>query len=369
LPSWLSEAVERESGKPAAAEKPSITVPKQKELPEKVGSDWQDQGYEELRMKNGKYLPDKYLDNPVVPSEESLAQLKRDLDDLRDDNAKDIVSAGKKFSDLMESSQSPAVSRMRELYSRQNSLNQKLEDKSISVAERGRAKKELKSVGEEHAVLFRIAAEHLEAMYLNIMDGVRPTGPDHDAGISQKFHSDSKESVKEAVAAQLEFFPRAWANESCRTGRIKAVSSVMLYPGSGLYVHSKGIDSTLALIPDESGLEVDTGGGLARHELMHRMQEIVPGIKDLENEFLELRKSKSADKSTITHGVTGDIIYPDDFYAEYMGRTYKGDSSLEVLPEGVGTLYDPGFWEHESEISKSGIPNHVHFILGTLAKA
>lgn len=106
------------------------------------------------------------------------------------------------------------------------------------------------------------------------------------------------------------------------------------------------------------------------HEISHRMEATVPGIKTMEEDFLIRRTTTDGQRDSLKSLYAGRREYarPDNFVNAYMGKTYD-DGSREVLSCGTEGLFGGnyggliGVGKHQTD------HNYRSFILGVLASA
>lgn len=103
--------------------------------------------------------------------------------------------------------------------------------------------------------------------------------------------------------------------------------------------------------PDDAPLTRGAGPGfrVAIHEMSHRMEEVVSGVKDLERAFLVRRTTRedgTREELTPLYGNSqngqGDVelARPDSFVNAYIGKDYgKGEDATEVLSMGTESLF------------------------------
>lgn len=103
---------------------------------------------------------------------------------------------------------------------------------------------------------------------------------------------------------------------------------------------------------------------IVTHELAHRMEEVVPAIRDLERQFYE-RRTKGEAPRTLRY-LTGlpykshEVARKDKFLNPYMGRDYGG-AAYEILSMGIESLVGG-----EYNIVRDD-PDYASFIIGLLA--
>lgn len=103
----------------------------------------------------------------------------------------------------------------------------------------------------------------------------------------------------------------------------------------------------------------------ASHELGHRMEQVIPGINDLCQEFLRRRTAgetpvRLKDLFPLSRYRPDETTRKDRFVDPYMGKDY-GDSATEILSMGLESVYNGTYnlWDDD--------PECADFILGVLA--
>lgn len=108
--------------------------------------------------------------------------------------------------------------------------------------------------------------------------------------------------------------------------------------------------------------------GTVAHEFAHAIEDSVPGIKQIEQEFFDRRtkgeEAKPLSKLTGKSGYTSDeIAKPDKFLNPYMGKDYSNSSknpNFELLSMGMTYLYNK-----PDQLVKD--KDYMNFVLGCLA--
>ncbi|WP_446456569.1 minor capsid protein [Tuanshanicoccus yangjingiae] len=130
----------------------------------------------------------------------------------------------------------------------------------------------------------------------------------------------------------LEFIPTTWLQKSKDYGKIQLKKT----SDRGYYSSWK---KQLSLGRGSEFQKISTGV----HEMMHRIEDVIPEILVAEAEFYQLRTGN--DKLEKLRDVTGNKTYghdevtrKDDFINPYMGKDYKG-RGYELLSMGVEEFY------------------------------
>lgn len=175
------------------------------------------------------------------------------------------------------------------------------------------------------------------------LQAVREMGSD---GLAVVEHlSNSKSEVRNNIEYAYSLYPRAWVE--------KSVSKDKILPRKVSRGYYDGY--TIAI----SGFNKDTKNETAVHELGHRFEEVVPGIKEKEKEFYA-KRTDGLPLEWLGPGYRKDeVTRKDDFVHAYMGKDYGG-SGYELVSMGFEYAYtDP------LELAKD--PEMQQWILGLLA--
>jgi len=147
-------------------------------------------------------------------------------------------------------------------------------------------------------------------------------------------------------------FPEAWVHLSERASKAQAL-------------HVKFSQARSYYIPGWAQIKINDRLETVAHELAHRMEEVVPGVKEMEKAFYE-RRTKGESLRTLRSltGISGykpnEVARKDRFLSPYMGRDYKG-AAYEILSMGIESLLG-GYYN----ILKDD-PDYAAFIIGLLA--
>jgi SPP1 gp7 family putative phage head morphogenesis protein len=154
------------------------------------------------------------------------------------------------------------------------------------------------------------------------------------------------------LAKAQESFPRSWVVLSEKASASQAVT-IRLSTDRAHY------------IPGWAKFRINNSLPTVSHELAHRMEEVVPSIRDLEKQFYERRTKGEAPRTlrSLT-GISGyrpqEIARKDKFLDPYMGRDYNG-IAYEILSMGIESLVGGKY-----NIVKDD-PDYASFIIGLLA--
>jgi SPP1 gp7 family putative phage head morphogenesis protein len=140
--------------------------------------------------------------------------------------------------------------------------------------------------------------------------------------------NNTRSKVRENIEWAYNHYPTAWVNASVDNSDLtpKKVSR-------GFYSHFR---REIAI----SG-EGDSANRVAVHELGHRFERVVDGIKDAEKEFYDRRTAGESLQWLGTGYRRDEKTRPDDFLDAYMGKDYSG-TAYELVSMGFETAYcDP----------------------------
>lgn len=196
------------------------------------------------------------------------------------------------------------------------------------------------------------------SLLLNTLKEIRPFGGEPLATITAS-GVDGKNMRKE-LRAGADGIPSAWIEMSNRRGSVTAV-----YTSDRASYHD--LNSQILL----SG-SVDT----ARHELIHRMEYSVPGLRELEAKFYEMRTANDKELKKLSdlspsHGYRdNEVSKPDKFWNPYVGKWYQGEA-YEVMSMGVEYVYRHAVDRtlfNEDALKKFPIMDeqYIDFVIGTM---
>lgn len=163
----------------------------------------------------------------------------------------------------------------------------------------------------------------------------------------------SRKALRTVQAAQS-FFPDDWIAASEIAGGFRVQQGTKTKNIAGSYNHGR-----LQL-----SLEENAPVPIAMHELAHRMEQIVPGLREVQNQFFQMRTGGR------TEGLPG---FPasyrgneDRFASAYIGRVYddgvsKDPYAFEILTMGLEGVFYGKYKLREWDTE------HYQLILGILA--
>lgn len=209
--------------------------------------------------------------------------------------------------------------------------------------------------------------------YLAALAEVVPMGGTHDLDPS------SHKGVEKSLNDGARCYPSSWVKISNSGQQIRGM--VARSNGNPHYLSRKRVAakdgsgaqiiSAIAVDPSEEGAIV---GGLSRyepdaiHEQMHRYENVVEGIMDLENMFLDRRNTLpdgTLEPLQKMYGSGKVQTRPDHFTDRYTGRRYE-DGASELMSTGMegifggkyGGFIGIGNWQPDTEMR--------NFVLGVL---
>lgn len=213
---------------------------------------------------------------------------------------------------------------------------------------------------------------------LGVLESVRNfgdgTGPPKDMLPSDWLHALDASGLKSHV---LERRGSAIVCRDLATGQESELGSAAVK-----WLTDNGVGPERAFhLPEDSGipkgvyLPADAVGGATHgHELGHAVEDIVPGVHAVLQEFLEMRTvgdtpMKLSDLFPGWGYRDEEQTRPDDFIHPYMGKRYP--DATELLSMGIEFLFDPLLTKNAQGVQKGGMlfkdRDYFHLILGILA--
>jgi hypothetical protein len=148
------------------------------------------------------------------------------------------------------------------------------------------------------------------------------------------------------------YYPKDWVEKSAEASRQKPVT-IKIGTGRAYYA------------PGSNAFRLRESLKSTAHELAHRMEATIPGVKEMEKAFYDRRTAGEDAKPLRT--LTGiyeykmsEIARKDSFLSPYMGRDYNG-TAYEILSMGLESLAGGDY-----DIVKND-PDYAAFIVGLLA--
>lgn len=206
------------------------------------------------------------------------------------------------------------------------------------------------AIGDEYYKL-RVAAGGEKADIIrDVLKDIRPMGPE---GSVQAWAPRSKIAVKDAVNHVRNYLPTDWVKTS------NASEMLTKTVKRGYYREAWRNETAIMALSGQPG------PGMLRvafHEMGHRMEDMIPKIKQLENEFYARRTKGEALKWLGGNYSRSEKTRFDDFLKPYMGKDYGNTTSsfYELFSMGL-----EGVFANSYDISKD--KDYMDFILGILA--
>jgi len=213
--------------------------------------------------------------------------------------------------------------------SQQASLYGRLTPEQSAAAMRVMKEQGLLSLSKgEH--LSRKRSEIAEVEYNKLIAEVRSVGgvlngtPPHDELVAQR----GKLSTNAQAVLASSKYPTEWIEASNVAGGLSMVDGGT---GRAHYSEDRTGGGTIRLSGDAA---------VAIHELAHRMEDVVPGLAQMETAFYERRTANSPLKNLNqiypSAGYKGDErARPDEFFSAYVGKDYGSKRFYEVMSMGM----------------------------------
>lgn len=210
-----------------------------------------------------------------------------------------------------------------ELRSKQNELYHAYRNNEISYEEYSRARVELSEVSMRASALrgarrrlVELSQDESEKWMKEKLSEIRTVGMQD---IDIKSHLTGKSSVRKNIEYAYSHYPTDWISASVKKGTL-ATRKVQ----RGYY---NGFEIALSGITEESFNET------AFHELGHRFEDSVKGIKEAEAVFFK-RRTEGGFNEWLGKGYRKDeTAIKDNFIDHYMGKSYS-DGSYELVSMG-----------------------------------
>lgn len=203
-------------------------------------------------------------------------------------------------------------------------------------AYRTNLEKEAKKVKEELNRLRSAPKEARGRAALEVLRELREMGTDPKAIV---FDTGSSTAAKASVKEMAEWFPTDWWEASHQAGKIQAQSS----GNRGYYGHVYGEKRGGSYRQVSRLMTTERGTGDYRsttvHELGHRMESTQEDLTNLELRFWRRRTDDGngfGGMRTYRHGGPGEVVNPDEFGDEYMGKSYMDDRHKTIVKRERG---------------------------------
>lgn len=271
-----------------------------------VSGDSMSEGVDKLRKADGKYTEDdlKKIGDVIYPEFEKLFTEKK----THEAHANELY---KKYSELIKEQ----AGLHREYNESEEEFEKRKEEHSKAVA---------KAWDEYYS-----SKSDMETMNITseLLKRVRKTGWTDKK--SMKEHFEGRSTVKESIINAYQLYPTEWIEMSLKNGKVFTKKVNRGYYSDG------GSEIAISGDWDDSKLRC------AIHELGHRFEFVVPGIRDAEREFYERRTR--GEEPVQLRVLTGNKRYDadevskkDDFVDPYIGKYYgeSGFNGFEVVSMG-----------------------------------
>lgn len=197
-------------------------------------------------------------------------------------------------------------------------------------------------VSEELAALRTNRAEAIREATVGLLGEIRPVG-----GVTPRFTPRARSPLLAHVRTVAEWLPRAWTEASSEAGALRIKRAQR-----GFYLHR---EHTIAL----SGANEADILSTVSHELGHRMEYVIPGVRDLEAAFYARRTSGEPLQPLGAGYGKEEQTRVDRFAHPYIGKEYGG-RAFELLSMGLEAVL---FQRYDL----SNDQEYRQFILGILA--
>lgn len=183
------------------------------------------------------------------------------------------------------------------------------------------------SDGARHLML--MDSEEISRVVADTLKEVRKFGGKPSATPEPLAPKTVRKSLRSTLQQGAEGLPSAWIDVSNKHGDMRIVFTA----GRAQY------DPYLSEV--QIGVDVD----VARHELAHRMESVVPGLLGLEERFFKFRTGDNPTFRSLNELVgsknqyrDNEVADPDQFFNPYVGKDYKG-VAYEIMSVGVQHVY------------------------------
>lgn len=234
----------------------------------------------------------------------------------------DLKEAGKLIAQKRKEDRAAKNAKMEKLKKeRDNALDLVVKAQSGSE-ESKKAFEKYKRLDNEYTKLMNRPSKMDNAQELKqLLSGIREMG---SGGQDINKHlSDSKSKVAQLVKNAYDIYPSSWVKNSVDMGYLRPRKVKRgFYNGSTIAISDEG----------ESAFKT------AIHELGHRMEDAVPGIKQAEKDFYDRRTKGEKLKWLGRPYGKNEKARKDDFINPYMGKDYGGDG-YELVSMGFEMAY------------------------------
>lgn len=213
----------------------------------------------------------------------------------------------------------------------------------------------------------RVQHAQLRDAYRQTLQEVRPMG-----GIAKTGKRSQKKAI-EYLNQATQFFPTEWIKRS-DDHHIPIVPK--LSKTRAHYVPKRMTSDGIVanLTTNETGTFVEGQEGavaISTHEFTHRMENVVPGLYQLEKQFRDRRTTTSTGRLEPLVGINSprsrEVARVDHFTSRYMGRVYNFEGYTEIMSTGTQALFG-GDFGGLTGLGRGANADHDmrNFVLGTL---
>ena len=177
---------------------------------------------------------------------------------------------------------------------------------------------------------------------------IRDIGYTNDIKFKQHLNN-SRSPIRKNVEYAYSKYPTSWVQKSMEAGWLKIGKT-----NRGYYEHLGGYGELKI-----SGMSEQSMNATAFHELGHRFEYTIPGIRKQESQFYKKRTDGEESKWLGSGYGKREVTKKDDFIDAYMGKDY-GDNTYELVSMGFEYAYT-----NPLELARD--PDMQRWILGLLA--
>lgn len=318
-----------------------------------------------LPQERGQWADDaQYWDLRLGPGERSLAHEKL----IRDIGKEIVEEAEDRFGLAVENLREEMLRLRKQANDLQRDLDRIIQEPGEGFGEfwerRMTVRTPLKEAKEAVKATQLQIAETRAKVYREVLNEVREMGPGKiPKGETALNYWLGSPGAKATMEKAVQWLPRDWIARSNEAGSVSITKLVKGGRTLGWHRDLGGGNSMIAL----GKIQSKAAGSTPLHELVHRMEMVMPEIKRLEHAFY-FRRAGTLEKGLEALDTTtgyGSDVRSDKFFDAYVGRDYGAtkDSHYEVLTRGVE------FFEPRSDsMTDNYLPDldHRYFILGLM---
>lgn len=333
------------------------------ELADKKRAEWEAERERKRNEAIKAYNHDKQQHDVVIKGDsfsEKIASMRKPEGVYTPTEIKDI---GKVFFDEAKSAIEDSKIKAAELESEKDAAYDEwkenrlrlIQEKGYEAAVQSQEYSDLRKEYEKKRTEIDKKIKEIENPILPFLKRIRKVGvPESVKPKEMKEHLPGRSTVKKFVQGCYDNYPTAWVMKSLAFGPISTKKT-----SRG---HCSWDGTEIAI----SGWSDDSMSSTATHEMGHRYETVIPGIKEAEKDFYDRRTA--GEKLESLRSLTGNPNYrsderarKDNFIDAYMGKDY-GDKSYELVSMGFQYAF------HNPK-KLMGDPDYAHFIFGLLAVA